>query len=114
MQYKNCTHLFIFAQNETNLPSFPLLFTTKMLTLASFFKPNRFSGNNGDKVIFHAFFNYGAQSADWNVCTDEDFEGVYDAEAKTITVKASDLAGEDCVKIYNSASNSSQPQVSAM
>ena len=52
---------------------------------------------DGDKVIFHAFFNYGAQSSDWNVCTDEDFEGVYDAEEKTITVKASNVAGEETV-----------------
>lgn len=44
---------------------------------------------DGDKVIFHKFFNYEAQSSEWNVCEDEDFEGVYDAEAKTITVTTS-------------------------
>lgn len=52
---------------------------------------------DGEKVTFHAFFNYGAQSAEWNVCTDEDFEGVYDAEAKTITVKASNEPGEETI-----------------
>ena len=69
----------------------------------SFYAGYAFSYDNGDvinrtskltidveKVIFHAFFNYAAQSTEYNVCTDEDFEGVYDAEAKTITVTTSD------------------------
>ena len=48
----------------------------------------------GDKATISNFFNLAAQSTEWSVGVDMDVEGVYDAEAKTITIPTSDVFEE--------------------
>ncbi|MGN0236901.1 MAG: choice-of-anchor J domain-containing protein [Lepagella sp.] len=49
---------------------------------------------NGTQAVISNFFNLEAQSTSWSQGVDYDVEGVYDAEAHTITIPTSDVFSE--------------------
>lgn len=49
---------------------------------------------NGTQAVISNFFNLEAQSTEWSQGVDYDVEGVYDADAHTITIPTSDVFSE--------------------